>query len=227
MFITLQKLLRMVKRSAPHSMPVEHDLAVTGRFPRDRKRRLGKDESGVAAIEFAFIAPIMIAMLIGIVDVSNATSLNWRLVQLNRTLADLTSQAKTLGTADFQKIVAASTATLSPHTGAPPRMSIYNVVVNNAGIALVCWGFHSSPHSVMGWSGGSVVTFPNPAMAVKNSSYIVTAVDIMSEGYISPDFRMGSKPLYFRPRQGERLGPNKIEQVGQIQNDANKTVYGC
>jgi Flp pilus assembly protein TadG len=37
---------------------------------RHRLRRLGRDQRGVAAIEFGMIAPIFFAMLIGIIDVS-------------------------------------------------------------------------------------------------------------------------------------------------------------
>jgi Flp pilus assembly pilin Flp len=206
--------------------PVDQRPALPRRVRRFL-RRFHRDGDGVAAIEFAFIAPIMLMMLIGIVDISNAVSQNWRLSQLNRTLADLTSQFSTVDWNQSQSIFGAAAATMSPYSGPLPRMSIYNVVVNNSGIATVCWGFHSGPHSVLGWSGGSVVTFPNPAMAVPNSSYIVTAADMTYGGFIAPNFQMSSKPLYFRPRQGVNLGPRNIEQVGQVQNDLARTVYGC
>lgn len=191
------------------------------------RRRLARNDRGVAAVEFAFIAPIMLTMLVGIVDVSNAVSINWRMSQLNRTLADLTSQAKTLTTAESQQIFAAAAATMSPYTGPTPFMSIYNVTINAMGVATVCWTFSSYGSNVLGLSPGSPVTLPNPAMAVPNSSLIMTAAKLNYAGLITPSFDMDAKPLFFRPRAGSILGPNSIEQVGQVLNTPGNPVYGC
>ena len=190
-------------------------------------RRMGRNEKGVAAVEFAFIAPIMLTMLVGIVDISNAVSINWRMSQLNRTLADLTSQAKTLTSAESQQIFAAAAATMSPYTGPTPFMSIYNVTINAAGVAKVCWAFSSYASNVLGLSAGSTVNLPNAAMAVPNSSLIMTAAKLNYTGLITPSFDMDTKPLFFRPRAGSILGPNNIEQVGQVQNTVGNPVYGC
>lgn len=188
--------------------------------------RFRKREDGVAAIEFGFIAMTMVVMLIGIVDISNAVSQNWRLSQLNRTVSDLSSQFPTINATQAATIFAAAAATMSPFRGTLPRMSIYNVVVSPAGIGTVCWAVHSvANQSVTGWAPGSVVTFPNPAMAIRNSAYIVTAADMTYDGSIAPNFAMSSKPLFFRPRQGISLGANNVEQVGFV--EANGTTTGC
>jgi len=189
------------------------------------RRRLSRNDRGVAAVEFAFIAPIMLAMLVGIVDISNAVSINWRMSQLNRTLADLSSQAKTLTTAESVQIFAASAATMSPYSGPTPFMSIYNVTINSTGVARVCWIFSSYGSNVLGLSPGSPVTLPNAAMAVPNSSLIMTAAKLNYAGLITPSFDMDAKPLFFRPRAGSILGANSIEQVGQVLPGG--TVYGC
>jgi Flp pilus assembly protein TadG len=176
-----------------------------------RKRGLRGDEEGVAAIEFAFIAPIMIAMLLGIIDISNAVSLNWRMVQLNRTLADLTSQSKILTTTDVDKIFAASTATLSPYSGAAPKMVIASVVVNSSGSPRVCW--IESRNGAAPYAVGNAVTLPNPAMNVPGTSFIISQVKIDYEGYVSPDFGMTANWLYYKPRAGYVGGTSGAEQV--------------
>lgn len=191
------------------------------------RRRLARNDRGVAAVEFAFIAPIMLTMLVGIVDVSNAVSINWRMSQLNRTLADLTSQAKTLTTAESQQIFQAAAATMSPYTGPTPFMSIYNVTINATGVATVCWIFSSYGSNVLGLSPGSPVTLPNSGMAVPKSSLIMTAAKLNYAGLITPSFDMDAKPLFFRPRAGSILGPNSIEQVGQVLNTVGNPIYGC
>ncbi len=175
------------------------------------RRRFTRADEGVAAVEFAFIAPLMLTLLIGIVDISNAVSISWRLSQLNRTLADLASQSRTMTPAERNNIFGASAATLSPYAGPAPVMVISSVVLNNTGVARVCWS--SSNVSGNELAANSIVTLPNVDMAVPNSSYIVTTAQIVYTGTLSPNFTMNSQRLYFRPRSGVQGGPGNVEQV--------------
>ncbi|MEQ1929388.1 MAG: TadE/TadG family type IV pilus assembly protein [Parvularculaceae bacterium] len=61
--------------------------------------RFLRSSSGIAAIEFAFIAPVMILLFFGVVEGSNAFSVSRRVSLAVNTLADLTSQETQL-TAD-------------------------------------------------------------------------------------------------------------------------------
>jgi Flp pilus assembly protein TadG len=199
---------RLIRRPAA---PAITTTLPAGPVTTTRARRFGRSEDGVAAIEFAFIAPIMIAMLIGIIDISNAVSLNWRMVQLNRTLADLTSQSKVLSNTDVSKIFAASTATLSPYSGTPPKMVIASVVINAAGVPKVCW--IESMNGAAPYAVGNTVALPNPTMKVPGTSYIISQVKIDYAGYVSPDFGMTANWLYYKPRAGYVGGPSGAEQV--------------
>ncbi len=189
------------------------DMTARGRASIRRltrfQRRLRRSESGVAAIEFGFIAPIMLVMLVGIVDISNAVSLNWRMVQLNRTLSDLSSQNSTLSLAGVNNIFAASSAVLSPYRGPAPRMVISSVIIDNARVARVCWS--SSNISGAALVRNTVVPLPNTDLAVPNTSLIVTTASLTYTGIISPNFNMSAKSLYFRPRNGDRS--TTVEQV--------------
>ncbi len=176
-----------------------------------RGRRFGRDDQGVAAIEFAFIASTMLVMLVGVVDISNAISKNWRMIQLNRTLADLTSQTKTMDTTEANKIFAASAAVLSPHTGAAPTMVITSVVIDASKVARVCWSVSNVPGAAL--TRGTVVTLPNADMAVAKTSLIMTTTKLEHTGLLVPNFEMTSKPIYFRPRRGQAGGSSGAEQV--------------
>lgn len=175
------------------------------------RKRFARDAEGVAAVEFAFIAPLMLTLLIGIVDISNAVSISWRLSQLNRTLADLSSQSRTMTTIERNNIFGASAATLSPYTGPAPVMVISSVVLNNTGVARVCWSASNVSGNEL--AANSVVTLPNIAMAVPNSSYIITNARVVYTGTLSPNFTMNAQRLYFRPRAGVLGGPGNAEQV--------------
>ena len=175
------------------------------------RKRFSRSDDGVAAVEFAFIAPLMLTLLIGIVDISNAVSISWRLSQLNRTLADLSSQSRTMTTAERNNIFGASAATLSPYTGPAPVMVISSVVLNNTGVARVCWSASNVSGNEL--AANSVVTMPNTDMAVPNTSYIVASSRVVYTGVISPNFTMNAQKLYFRPRAGVVGGPGNAEQV--------------
>jgi Flp pilus assembly protein TadG len=185
--------------------------------------RLRRDEGGVAAVEFAFIAPIMLAMLVGIVDVSNAVSVNWRMVQLNKTLADLSSQSASLTPTDFSNIFLASASVMSPYKGKLPTMTISSVVIGSDRKARVCWSEarqDGPPPNLLiaavGLTPGSIVPLPNLEMAVPNTSYIVTTTKMEYDGYITPNFELNSRTLYFRPRAGNRdTAAEQVVKSGQ------------
>lgn len=211
MLISLKGFRMSPATAADRSVPAVKQPGASVIHLRVAKRRFGRNQDGVAAIEFAFIAPIMIAMLMGIIDISNAVSLNWRMVQLNRTLADLTSQSKILTNTDVDKIFAASTATLSPYSGPAPHMVIASVVVNSSGSPRVCW--IESRNGAAPLAVGNTVALPNPSMAVPGTSYIISQVKINYSGYVSPDFGMTANWLYYKPRAGVTGGASGAEQV--------------
>jgi Flp pilus assembly protein TadG len=194
-------------------------------------RRFRRNRDGAAAVEFALITPIMVAMIFGVIDVSNGVSLNWRLTQLARTLTDLTARAANQVTpADLNTIFAASNAVLTPFNGAPPVMEISSVVIDAGRVARVCW----SNRSVNGVVGpgrprGDIVTLPNADLAVPNTSLIMAEASVSYQTGFGPlidalfppppmqpraTINMRAGPYYFRPRQGT-ASPN-AEQIVRV-----------
>jgi Flp pilus assembly protein TadG len=190
---------------------------------RRRVPSLRKDERGVAAVEFAFVAPIMLALLVGLVDISSALSMKWRVVQLNRTLADLTSQSNSLTTAQIDNIFTASAVVLSPYNGKLPRMEISSVVVGTDRKARVCWSEAREDgkpgtllKTVAGLTKGTIVPLPNNDMAVPTYSYIVATTQLDFGGNLTPSFQISSKPMFFRPRAGNTTtNSQQVERSGQ------------
>jgi len=66
--------------------------------------RLLKDRRGVAAIEFSFIAPILVVMFFGTVEFSAAIAIKRDVTNMARTMSDLTSQAAVV--TDFGAVAA-------------------------------------------------------------------------------------------------------------------------
>ena len=79
-----------------------------------RAQSFRTSESGVAAVEFALIAPLMVALFFGLVETCNALSAHEKVTSVASTAADLTAQATSLTTADLADIFSASSAIMSP-----------------------------------------------------------------------------------------------------------------
>lgn len=57
-----------------------------------RRRSFIRDRSGIAAVEFGLIAPVLLIMLIGVVEVTRAVSIDRRFGQVTSMVADLISR---------------------------------------------------------------------------------------------------------------------------------------
>lgn len=66
------------------------------RFPLPRPAAFARAQSGLAAVEFALIAPILILLFVAVVECSNALSVGRRVTLAVNTLADLASQEREL-----------------------------------------------------------------------------------------------------------------------------------
>lgn len=75
---------------------------------RHTAARLKRDEKGVAAIEFAFIAPVMITMYFGLAEVAEAISVNRSISHGTNVAGDLATQQAELLSPDIEEALAAA-----------------------------------------------------------------------------------------------------------------------
>ncbi len=102
-------------------------------------RRFGKDTSGVAAVEFAFIAPVMVAMFFGMVEISDAMKAHKKVSSAANILADLTSQQKRLSHAEAADIFIAVEQVIAPYGIDDAEMELVSVVLDEEGNPVVAW----------------------------------------------------------------------------------------
>jgi Flp pilus assembly protein TadG len=117
-------------------------LNTLGRFKR-LCQRLRVDTSGVAAIEFAFIAPLMFTMLVGTVEMSQAITVDRRVTLVASTTADLVAREKALKADDIDTIFKIVNVLFSPYEVAPLRIKILLVgaKVDDSSKTKVCWSY--------------------------------------------------------------------------------------
>lgn len=135
-------------------------------------RSFGRDRRGASAIEFAIVAPLMLALYVGCVEISGGVAADRKVTLTSGTLANITSQAQTLTATAMSNILNASISIMTPYTGSISA-KISCLKIDAGGIAKVAWGAANTgttPHAV-----GDVITIPSD-LAVPNSSVVFSEV---------------------------------------------------
>ncbi len=181
---------------------------------RSLERRLRDARDGVAAVEFAFVLPIMLAIYFGIVEVAQGVMIDRKVTQLNRTLADLASQVSTISDGYRNNVFAAANMVMVPYTDVAPKMMFASVVVDGAGAAKVCWSEASAGATAPG--AGTPVSLP-AGLRIPNSSLIMARASYEftpTIGYVlTGKITLGDVDIYMRPRVGRTGNNTSIEQV--------------
>jgi len=179
-----------------------------------RVRGLLNDRSGLAAVEFAMIFPIMVVLYFGVVEFSSAIAVDRKATQVARTLSDLTSQSMTVADTDIKNFGEAAKAIMTPYPPSPLVSSITEVYIDKvSGVARVQWSkgltigptgdvsiAAAAPHNA-----GDVVTLPLSLVAAKGTFVIWSEVSyryVPTIGYFMAKTGIPfSDTAYTRPRQ--------------------------
>ncbi len=128
-------------------------------------RKFAIDRKGVAAVEFAYIAPLLILALFGTVEVSRAVMMHKRFQRVSAMIGDLVSREQTIGTAPGQAAAILNGMMLSAqHVMAPFSTADLQIEINslrakidNAGQTRSEWTYKSA-------QGSAVSSCTNKAM---------------------------------------------------------------
>jgi Flp pilus assembly protein TadG len=117
-----------------------------------RMRRLAFElrgnNSGVAAVEFAMIIPIMAALLIGTNEFSAGVAIDRKVTLMARTLSDLTSQNISVTDEKLTNFFNASKGIMTPYAWAPVRGTITELYIHPTTLkARVQWSKGIAPHN--------------------------------------------------------------------------------
>jgi Flp pilus assembly protein TadG len=107
-----------------------------------RLRRLPGATSGVAAVEFAMILPVMLLMYLGMTEVTVAVNMDRKLTILSRTLADLTGRMPTVSDTEMDTIFGAALTVMAPYESEGVGMRVSSVIIsdnNGSPQAHICW----------------------------------------------------------------------------------------
>jgi Flp pilus assembly protein TadG len=124
-------------------------------------------ESGAIAVEFAFVAPVMLAMFFGVTELALALGAKGDVSNLASVGADLVAQESSVTTADMTNVFGALSAMLFPYSTTSAQITISSVIDNNTSTSgKVAW---SCTQGGTARAVNSVYTFPATAQGVITS----------------------------------------------------------
>lgn len=94
---------------------------------RRNSARLRSNSEGVAAVEFGLLAPVLLVMLLGTVEVSRAISIDRKFGMVTSTIADLVAREKTLTSTDVQAMYQIVDHLMKPWDSSTLKLSIIPV----------------------------------------------------------------------------------------------------
>jgi Flp pilus assembly protein TadG len=103
-------------------------------------RRFRRDQSGLGAVEFALIAPLMLTIYLGTFEVTQGLAMD-RLVKLNAsTITNLVAQYTTISASrDMPDLFAATAKIMAPYPLASPTTVVSCIAIDSRGNATVAW----------------------------------------------------------------------------------------
>ena len=169
---------------------------------RRRALELRGNNSGVAAIEFAMIIPIMAVLLVGTNEFSAGVAIDRKVTIMARTLSDLTSQNTEVTDDKLTNFFAASKAIMTPYPSTPVEGTISELYINPSTLkARVQWSKGTHPHSP-----GDIIDIPD-ALKIGGTYLIFSEVKYKYVPSVAwfinkVDGITLSDVSYTRPRQG-------------------------
>lgn len=188
-------------------------LAKAARFCRDRR--------GVAAIEFAFIVPVLLVMYFVTMEASQAIETSKKVSRIGSMVADLVTQQATIKKAELDAIMTIGSSTLKPYNRSTPTIIITGIQITD----------EATPRVKVAWSRklvgttysadalkDSITTVPS-TLAIRNTFLVRVESDLVYEPILTSSAD-GSKPFgltaafyhipmgetyYLRPRRGSTV----------------------
>jgi Flp pilus assembly protein TadG len=197
-------------------------------------RNAKRDEKGIAALEFAWIAPVLIALYMGSVELYSAVTASRRVTDLASATADLTAQSADI-TGQVDDIFDAASTYMAQFGTDGLKITVTSICHDKNDKGRVDWSANYSGGGVNNYSHGDYVPLPtdangDPALTSQGTGVILAEVEYK---YTSPFGELVNSltladSYYLRPRLTNTL-QRTDESSGEyvINTDAGGDADGC
>jgi Flp pilus assembly protein TadG len=156
-----------------------------------------RDQRAVSAVEFALLAPMMIGLYLGGVEISEGISVDRKVTLAAGAVANLAAQTATLSTADMTNVLDATTTIMAPYSAAPLKITVSCINIDANKVATVKWSVTRN-----GTLKSGSVTLPS-ALQVANTQLLFGEVSYTytpTVGHVIKSAINLSDTMYMAPR---------------------------
>lgn len=140
----------------------------------DSLRRLGRDRRGAAAVEFALIAPILVLIYLGLVELCQAMLAERKVEHAASAVGDLVAQASSVTPDNLANFYNAANMILAPFPTTGMQLRVSSVSTDANGNATVTWSNANAAGSALG--KGASVTLPTNLLGPNQSVIMSEAI---------------------------------------------------
>jgi Flp pilus assembly protein TadG len=161
------------------------------------RSRIARDQRGVSAVEFALLAPVMIGLYLGCVEISEGVAADRKVSLVSAALANLTAQVSTISASDMTNILDASSAIIQPYSASLLKLTVTCLKIDANKNVTVKWSVTRN-----GTANTGSMTMPS-ALAVANSYLILSQASYAytpTVGYTITGTLTLSDQMYMSPR---------------------------
>ncbi len=160
--------------------------------------RLGRDERGVSAVEFAMLAPVLIGFYFGMAEFCQGFMAQKRMGHVTSMVADLVAQEESVATSNLDDIFDLGGLIMKPFNASGLKQRVSSVT-RTAGVARVDW---SRGDGMAARAVNSTITLP-ANLIVDGQSVVVSEATYDYDSpvdYFMPGITRFSQTYYLRPR---------------------------
>lgn len=175
------------------------------------------NEKGVSAVEFALIAPVLVLVYFGCIELSLLMRADRRVTATAASLGDLTARLVTVSDQDMMELYNAANVMMQPYSANVARMRITSVVDTGNGETRVAW---SDAFNIEPYTPNATITVPT-GLVPSPGSVIVAEVeyDYQSQvGFILSTSRTVKDVFYLRPR--------RVTSIPRVKDNDDNTGFG-
>lgn len=143
------------------------------------------DVRGVAAVEFAFIVPILLIMYFVTMEASQAVETSKKVSRIGSMVADLVTQQPTIAKADLDAIMKIGTSALQPYNRSLPNITITAIQVTT----------DATPKVNVVWSRKVVDGVYSAAIALPATTTVPATLKVAGSFLIRVESQLGYKPV--------------------------------
>jgi Flp pilus assembly protein TadG len=165
-------------------------------------RRFRRDQNGLSAVEFALLAPVMILLYFGMVELCQAYMAHKRMSHVASMVADMTARAETVNQNSLGETFNIGGQIMQPFSAAPLAMRVSSVTRGDDGVVRVNWSYGRGLSPISGER-----TVPDGLIDNKQSLIVSEAVydyDSPINRFL-PGITKMSRTFYLRPRSVETV----------------------